>query len=88
MQNSSQKNKPFKFKSLTSKNLQVQKKCKIFRHNVQAKKEFDKVERCYKKTLKKHSSQKSTLGLFNALNQQKNIIVTINLLLATLLIDY
>jgi putative PEP-CTERM system TPR-repeat lipoprotein len=37
----------------------------------EAKKEFIKAEESYNKALKKYPSQKSTLGLFNVLNQQQ-----------------
>ena len=37
----------------------------------EAKKEFIKAEQSYNKALKKHPSRKSTLGLFNVLNQQQ-----------------
>lgn len=36
-----------------------------------AKKEFAKAEQSYNKALKKHPNRKSTLGLFNAMNQQQ-----------------
>ncbi len=39
-----------------------------------AKKEFAKAEQSYKKALQKYPSRKSTLGLFNTLNQQKKYV--------------
>lgn len=42
----------------------------------EAKKEFAKAEHSYKSALQKYRSRKSTLGLFNALNQQKKYVMS------------